>query len=135
MIVLDTSFLVGLHNASDAHHPAARALQQEYQGGRWGQGILLEYVFVETMTVMMVRHSLPSAIEAGQLLLAAADVVFVPCTGLFAASFALFVRQPGTRLSFTDAAIAVMAHRHAEGNILSFDREFAKLPGLRLWPA
>lgn len=135
MIVLDTSFLVALHNTQDAHHARARSTADDFEAGRWGRGVLLEYVFLETMTVMLVRQNLDSATRAGRLLLAAGDLDFVPCSELFASVFEAFTEQPGTRLSFADVAIAGFARRYADGHVLTFDREFAKLPGLRLWPA
>ena len=130
----NTSFLVALHNTTDAHHAAARAIGRDFCAGRWGRGALLEYVFLETTTVMMVRRSLDAAIDAGRTLLAATELDFIPCSEHFASAFDAFSGQPGTRLSFTDAAIAVFALRHAAGHVLSFDREFAKRPGLDLWP-
>jgi len=39
VIVLDTSFLVALHNTTDAHHAAARAIGPDFRAGRWGRGV------------------------------------------------------------------------------------------------
>ena len=43
-----------------------------------------------------------------------------------------FSRQDGTRLSFVDAALAHAARTRADGQILTFDAEFRKLPSMRV---
>jgi predicted nucleic acid-binding protein len=43
-----------------------------------------------------------------------------------------FSNQGRTRLSFTDAAIASVAHSRADGLLLSFDEEFRRISGLRV---
>ena len=50
MIVLDSSFLVGFHNERDAHHQTASALMDQFLVGKWGRGLLLEYIFLEVTT-------------------------------------------------------------------------------------
>jgi hypothetical protein len=69
---------------------------------------LLEYVFLETMTVMMVRR------DAGRTLLAVTKLDFIPCSEHLASTFDTFPAQTGTRLSFTDAAVAVFAFRQTK---------------------
>ena len=44
----------------------------------------------------------------------------------------MFLNQTGTRLSFVDAAIAVVAQNRADGLLLNFDEEFRKIPNLHL---
>jgi len=61
VIVLDSSFLVGFYNERDAHHPVARTLMGRFLAGTWGAGLLLEYVFLEIMTVLLLRRDLPVA--------------------------------------------------------------------------
>jgi predicted nucleic acid-binding protein len=47
----------------------------------------------------------------------------------------LFGSQKKTSLSFADAAIAVIARTHADGQVLTFDAGFRKMKGLRPEPA
>ena len=54
MIVLDSSFLIRFHNERDAHHSAACVLMEQFLAGAWGKGLLLEYVFLEVVTVLMM---------------------------------------------------------------------------------
>mgnify|MGYP000918996561 CR=1 FL=1 len=131
MIVLDSSFLIGFYNERDGHHGAARALMNRFQNGEWGRGLLLEYVFLEVATVLIVRRDLGVAARVGQLLLEAEELEFVPCSDLFNETLDAFVGQGSTRLSFADAAIAHVARQRADGRVLTFDDELRKAPGIR----
>jgi predicted nucleic acid-binding protein len=132
VIVLDSSFLVGFHNQRDAHHNAACQLMERFLNREWGQGLLLEYVILEVATVLLVRRDLGVAARVGRLLLDADELDFVPCSNLFSDAFEMFAHQGNTRLSFADAAIARVAQERAGGLVLTFDEEFARLPGIRV---
>ena len=130
MIVLDSSFLVAFYNERDSHHQAAVNLMDQFLAGTWGRGLLLEYVFLEVVTVLLVRRDLPTAAQVGHILLDARELEFVPCSDFFPDTVQAFSQQSGTRLSFADAAIASVARSRAEGKVLSFDAEFHQVPGL-----
>ena len=135
MIVLDSSFLVAFHNERDVHHARACALMAEFLAGRWGRGLLLEYVFLEVVTVLLVRRDLATATQVGRILLDAAELEFVPCSDIFLATVEGFATQAGTRLSFVDMAIATVAKVRAGGLVLTFDEEFKKAGALETHPA
>lgn len=105
---------------------------ERFLSGQWGRGLLLEYVFLEVATVLLVRRNLEVAARVGRLLLDADELDFVPCSDLFSGAFEMFTHQGSTRLSFADAAIAYVAQKRAEGLVLTFDEEFNKLPGIRI---
>jgi predicted nucleic acid-binding protein len=65
VIVLDSSFLIGFHNEQDAHHQTASALMDQFLAGKWGRGLLLEYVFLEITTVLLARRGLNVASRVG----------------------------------------------------------------------
>jgi predicted nucleic acid-binding protein len=134
VIVLDSSFLIGFYNERDAHHGAARTLMDQFLAGTWGRGLLLEYVFLEIMTVLLLRRDLSVATRVGRVLLDAEELEFVSCSDMFIETMESFSSQGGTRLSFTDAAIATVARSRADGLLLSFDEEFRKIAGLRVNP-
>ena len=106
MIVLDSSFLVGFHNERDAHHQSASALMDHFLAGKWGRGLLLEYVFLEVTTVLLVRLDLNVATRVGNILLEAQELEFVPCSDFFPEIFKAFQEQKSMRLSFANSAIA-----------------------------
>ena len=130
MIVLDSSFVIAFYNERDSQHEAARKLMQEFLTGTWGKGLLPEYVFLEIVTVLMVRRDLETAVRVGQLLLEAQELEFVLCSDLFLDVVAAFSAQKNTVLSFADSAVVVIARTKADGKVLTFDAEFRKIPGL-----
>jgi len=134
VIVLDSSFLVAFYNERDAHHAAASRLMDQFLTGAWGKGLLLEYVFLEVVTVLLLRRDHLAATQAGRTLLDAEELEFVPCSDIFQNIVDGFSKQQGTHLSFADVAIAVVARNRADGFLLSFDEEFRKVSGLHVLP-
>jgi len=134
VIVLDSSFLVAYHNSRDAHHEAAAAAMAEFLNGKWGQGLLLEYVFLEVVTVLMARRGARVASGVASLLLSARELDFVPCSELFVDAVETFQRQTRTRLSFVDATIVNVARERADGLVATFDRELARTRGIKAIP-
>ena len=132
MIVLDSSFLIGFYNDRDAHHAKASSLMRDFLDGRWGKGLLLEYVFLEIVTVLLVRTQLAKAASVAGLLLEAEELEFVPCSDFFAETVKSFTTQRKTKLSFTDSAIATVALKRSDGLVLTFDKEFRKVRAIRL---
>jgi len=134
VIVVDSSFLIAFHNERDHQHANARAAMADFLDGKWGTGLLLEYVFLEVVTVLLVRRDLAIAAQVGETLLNAAELEFVPCSEIFVATRRAFAAQRGTRLSFTDTAIATVAEARADRRVLTFDEEFRKLAGIDVLP-
>jgi predicted nucleic acid-binding protein len=134
LIVVDSSFLIGFYNDRDAHHSVALDLMERFLAGTWGPGLLLEYVFLEIVTVLLMRRDISVARRVGRLLLESEELEFVPCSELFVQTVADFSRQTLTALGFADSAIALIARARAEGRILSFDAEFRKIAGLQVNP-
>jgi len=134
MIVLDSSFVVAFHNERDVHHEAAARTMGDVIAGKWGRVLLLEYVFVEVVTVVMARRGLRAAVNVGTALLEARELDFVPCTELFVDTFESFRGQSEARLSFTDAAIVTAARRYDALRVATFDRDFENVNGITLVP-
>lgn len=134
MIVFDTSFLVAFHNERDVHHGEATRVMSRFLTGEWGGGFLLEYVFLEAVTVLRIRLDLPSAVEVGEILLRARELDFVPCSELFMESFQTMRLERSAPLSFVDAAVVALARRHPPGFVSTFDTDFRELDGVRVVP-
>ena len=134
MIVLDSSFLVAYHNSRDVHHEAAAASMADFLDGAWGRGLLLEYVFLEVVTVLMARRGVRVASEVADLLLSARELDFVPCSELFLDAVEVFQRQKRTRLSFVDATIVKTARDRTDGLVATFDRELSSVRGIKAIP-
>jgi predicted nucleic acid-binding protein len=134
VIVLDSSFLVAFHNSRDTHHDAASAAMADFLDGTWGRGLLLEYVFVEVVTVLMVRRGPRVASEVADILLGARELEFVPCSELFIEAVNTFQRQTRTRLSLVDATIVNVAKDRTGGLVATFDRELSRVKGITAIP-
>lgn len=103
-----------------------------FLGGHWGEGLLLEYVYLEVINVLLVRTDLDKAVHTSKMVLESEELQFIPCSDYFEDTVQSFRTQSGTKLSFTDCAIATVALKRARGMVLSFDREFRKVPGIQL---
>ncbi len=134
MILLDSSFLIAYHNTRDVHHAAAARAMVPVVAGKWGRAALLEYVFLELVTVLLARRGRAVATGVGTQLLQAREVDFLPCSDLFLQALETFRNQSGDGLSFTDAAIVTVARLHAPSFVATFDRDFRGFEGVSVVP-
>lgn len=134
MVVLDSSLLIAYHNRRDVHHRAAARAVERLAAGEWGRAFLLEYVFVEVATVLLVRRGLDTASRVASALLHARELEFVPCSDLFLESLETFRAQARGTLSFTDAAILTVARSQAGARVATFDADFRGLEGISVVP-
>jgi predicted nucleic acid-binding protein len=130
VIVLDSSFVIAYHNTRDVHHAAAARAMVHLVAGQWGRVQLLEYVFLEVVTVLLLQRGLQTAVSVGTTLLQSKEVDFVPCSELFLEALATFRNQSSDELSFTDCAIVVAARRGRPGHVATFDSGFLGLSGI-----
>ena len=107
---------------------------RRFLAGEWEEGLLLEYVFLEVVTVIQMRLDHPSAVAVGDQLLRARELVFVPGSDLFLPAVDIFRSQGNLGLSFADAAIVAAARRSAGGRVATFDRGFGQVEGLSVLP-
>lgn len=102
--------------------------------GEWGQALLLEYVFLEVVTVLSARCDHATAADVGQTLLRSREVDFIPCSEIFLDAFETFREMGDRRLSLTDAAIVAVARREGATPIATFDTDFRSVKGLSVIP-
>lgn len=131
MILLDSSFLIAFYNRNDVHHAKANRIMDSFLAGAWGQGLLLEYVFLEVTTVLLSRCNLSVAASVGSILLQSKELDFVPCSEHFANTWAVFCEHKGT-LSFTDCAIVAVAEHYSTTELATFDSGFRKWSSLHV---
>ena len=134
MIVLDSSFLIAFYNRRDVHHGAAAHAMQDLVGGVFGRLLLLEYIFLEVVTVLLARCGHTIALDVADTLLNAEEVDFLPCSELFQHALDVFRTRHSARLSFADAAIVAAARRHETEFVATFDEDFRGIEGLTLIP-
>ena len=137
MILLDSSFVIAYHNARDVHHPAAAPAMRDLVAGVWGHALLLEYVFLEVVTVLLARRGLATASTVGTFLMQAREVEFVPCSQIFHDTLSTFRSQRGptkSLLSFTDAAIVTVARQRDASFLATFDSDFESIESISVVP-
>ena len=102
--------------------------------GELGQLLLLEYVFLEVVTVVLARRGLQAAACIGKALLTARELEFVPCSDVFVEAWETFLAQSAGALSFADAAIVTVARRADDRRIATFDADFERFDDLVVIP-
>ncbi len=127
-LILDSSFLIAYYNTNDVHHPSAARQMVSIAGGGWEHVILLEYVFLEVVTVLLLKTDLETATTVGDILLGARELEFVPCSDLFLETLQTFRDQAEGKLSFVDSAIATTAWRY-DSEVASFDKQLMEAVG------
>ena len=129
-ILLDSSFLIALANERDINHSCAVALMKEIHNHEFGQIVITDYVFDETVMYILVRTSAGKAVELGQKL-RSAEVQFKHTSELdFENAWALF--QQKRNLSFTDCAIVECMKEYAIKYLASFDKGFEQFKEIKL---
>jgi len=134
VIVIDSSFLIAYHNERDLHHRAAGEAMELFLAGVWGRGLLLEYVFLEVVSILLAKRGLAVARSVAETLLQSEELEFVPCSDFFLETWETFRGQTGNALSFADAAILTVARARAQGLVATFDADFRALPGITVIP-
>lgn len=136
MIAIDSSFLVAVYNLRDVHHAAATRAALRLQTGEWGQGLVLDYVFAETMNVLHLKVGLSTAASAGRSILTAHDLRLAGGAEWLPMAFDAFVSQAGDgALSLVDLVVARCAAEQTSGRILTFDRSFRSQASIQVLPA
>ncbi len=124
MIFLDTSILVAYIVNKDSNHNKAVSLVGEIVSGKYGSAVTSDYVFDETVTVVLVRSKSPeSAITSGRLIRESISVLSVS-ERVFENSWELFKNQKTTKFSFTDCTILALISENHIDRLATFDKEF-----------
>ena len=103
--------------------------------GAFGRLLLLEFVFLEVVTVLRARCGHQITLDTADTLLNAQEVDFLPGSDLFRHALDVFRTTTVAGLSFTDAAIVAAARRHETEFVATFDEGFRRIEGLTLVPA
>jgi predicted nucleic acid-binding protein len=127
MILLDTSFIVAFYNTRDENHQKAVRVMEEIVKEKYGEVLITDYIFDESITVIFIRlKSLSKAVKIGEAIIKSAEIVEIG-KSLFDKAWKMFKRQKKTKFSFTDCTtIAVMEDKSIK-NIATFDEDFKKI--------
>jgi len=125
-IFLDTSALIALYNADDAHHQEARATMNAIRDGKipFTRFYTTDYIIDETLTYMsrtLRNHDL--AVEAGKALLNSPFTTIIHVDSvLFQKAWETFQVHPGP--SFTDCASFAAMEINGLGQAFTYDSHF-----------
>ena len=104
MIFLDSSAIIAYKNADDINHKKAADIFQKLNAGKYGIGVISEFVFSEVTTVLALRKSMDAAKEVGSVLLDGREIEIMKASEVFERSWEIFSNQENTGLSFVDAS-------------------------------
>ncbi|MBI1971932.1 MAG: type II toxin-antitoxin system VapC family toxin [Candidatus Aenigmarchaeota archaeon] len=127
MIILDSSFIVAYYNTADNNHNKAIGIMKALETGEYGDVLVTDYVFDETVTVAFVRlKSLGKTVKIGDDISRFAKMVYME-KNAFEDAWELFKNQSDTKFSFTDCSILSIMKRAGINKIATFDGDFKKI--------
>ncbi len=132
VLVLDTSFIIGLDNERDVHHNNAKKIWEEIRKGEYGNYIISDYIFDELMAVTTRKVSKERAIKLGQQILKSVPIMNIDAH-MFHETWKLFL-ESNSNLSFTDCTNVVILKMLQSKKIATFDKAFKEVKGIETLP-
>ncbi len=129
--LIDTSAICGMIDRTDKYHPEARAF-----GTRWltevNQFVLLDWVFLESMTLLKRHLSGALAIQTGRFLRKSPLYRWETVTPDDEREvWAVFQQYADKHWSYTDCALLVMSRRLNVKQVFSYDAHIAQMAGVK----
>ncbi len=126
MIIIDTGIIAAFYNKNDENHQRAVILLNNLRKGKYGTGILTDYVLDETVTLLYVRSKRKElAIHAGDIIISEKLGKFFPMSyELIIKTWEKFQNFVERGLSFTDCSLITISDYLDCNDILSFDKGF-----------
>jgi len=129
MILLDSSLIVAYLNKVDVNHAKALRIVEDVEGGRYGGSVITDYIFDETITVMLFKmKDVGRVAELGGKLLSANLMVRID-EDSFDLAWRIFREQERPVFSFTDCSSIAACRVNGISNIATFDRAFNIVSG------
>ena len=129
-VLIDTGAVFALANRRDQHHPAAQKFFREWAARRQSL-VLLDWVFIESMTLLKARLGAAIALQVGQQLRRNPLyrwVRFQPDDELEV--WNTFQKYGDKDWSYTDCGLLVLSQRSRIAEVFSFDEHFKQMPGI-----
>jgi len=122
-IFLDTSFLVAFYNKGDKDHLKARRFISKAKEGNIF--IISDYIFDETLTVLLVRGGKPLSVEAGHKILEDKRIYLLHIDEeIFQKAWLVYHNFQDKKWSFTDCTSYVLMKNLSINTGASFDDHF-----------
>ncbi len=129
--LIDTSAICGMIDRTDKYHLAAKVF-----GTRWlieaNQFVLLDWIFVESMTLLKRHLGAGLAIQTGRFLRKSPLYRWVAVTPDDEREvWAVFQQYADKRWSYTDCTLLVLSRRLKIPQVFTYDAHFAQMPGVK----
>ena len=129
-IFLDSSFFCAYKNRDDVHHENSVKVMESIANQHHGRPVTTDYIFDETLTVLMRKANKSVAVDVGDLILNS-EIVFVEIDKIvFEAAWKIF--QKTKNLSFTDCTNIAFMKIFGLEKIATFDKGFSGIEGIRV---
>ena len=129
-LLVDASVFCAYANKDDVHHEKAANIIREILANKHGEAITTDYIFDETITVILRRTNKKTAIEAGNFILDSEVSIFEINKLIFQKAWEIF--KTNGSFSFTDCATIAFAQTFGIDSIATFDKEFKKLKSVKI---
>jgi predicted nucleic acid-binding protein len=127
-VLIDTSFFIAYINNRDKNHEGSRKLAAEIFSGKYGQFIITDHIFDETITTCLHRLKNKSKIEQlGYHILNSEIKLLQINEELFMESWDMFKKY---HYSFTDCTSAALSKKLKINHIAAYDHHFDAFPWL-----
>lgn len=125
-ILIDSSALLALVDASDQHHEPAAVFARANPTAMY---YLPDTIFAETMVLTKARLGAKAAIELGERLMESRHFVIIYLTADDRRmTWDIFRRYADKHWSYVDCSIMAMTQRLEITEVLSFDHHFDQMP-------
>ena len=132
-LFVDSSAWEALYDASDKYHPAAANALRNLTNTKT-TFYTSDYIFDETITLLLGRSSHQQASQCGDWLLSSARVRLIRIgVAQWYEAWQLFHQYDDKAFSFTDCTSFIVMRQFKLREAFTFDRHFEQM-GFRLWP-
>ena len=127
MIFLDSSFLVSVEVETDQNHQKAVEIMDKIIKGDFGDPVISDYIFDETITVTFSRtRNIEKTVFVGENLRNSSEFAKID-ERVFEGAWQIFKNQKNTKFSFTDCTTLALMVKEGIRNIATFDQDFSKI--------
>lgn len=134
-IIIDTGVLYAFYNNKDDNYEIAKNIISDILDGKYGQPIILDYVFDELMSLIQYRTKRNDlATKVGNEILKHNAYHFTHIIpSAIAIAWELFANQSGKKfMSFTDTILIAMARELQLLTIASFDNRMKSFKDIKI---
>lgn len=130
VIIIDASVFVAYANKDDIHNKKAIKIINSCLSGNYGRVLTTDYIFDETVSVILRKSNKKNAKEFGNYLLNSEIYIARVDSLVFKEAWNLFDKFE--KLSFTDCTIVAFIKTFNIKSLATFDKEFKNISGIEL---